>query len=130
MCCNVSCRGGSSASRSQARVNTKARTTNYTVCPGLAQIHFSQACTSVVWGSVEATRHDASYNRPTRYTLDWRTANGGGGIWSDIGGQYELDGTAGQPEAGLWGDDVYALSGGFWGGVAVQYRAYLPLIQR
>ena len=62
------------------------------------------------------------------YTLDWWTVDGGGGTWSDTGEQYELDGTAGQPDASVWSDSEYILTGGFWSGAAVQYRTYLPLV--
>jgi hypothetical protein len=62
------------------------------------------------------------------YTLDWWTVDGGGGTWSDTGGQYELNGTVGQSDAGVWGDGDYTLTGGFWGGGAVQYRICLPLV--
>ena len=65
---------------------------------------------------------------PADYTLDWWTVDGGGGTWSDTGGQYQLDTTAGQPDAHVWSDDDYTLTGGFWGGAAVQYRTYLPLV--
>jgi hypothetical protein len=64
------------------------------------------------------------------YTLDWWTVDGGGGTWSDTGGQYVLNGTVGQPDAYVWGDGEYTLIGGFWGGGAVQYRIYLPLVVR
>jgi hypothetical protein len=67
-------------------------------------------------------------NGPADYTLDWWTVDGGGGTWSDAGGQYELGGTGGQPDARVWGDDDYTLTGGFWGGAAAQYRIYLPLV--
>jgi hypothetical protein len=61
------------------------------------------------------------------YTLDWWTVDGGGGTWSDTGGRYELNGTVGQPDVGVWGDGEYTLTGGFWGGGKVQYNTYLPL---
>jgi hypothetical protein len=64
------------------------------------------------------------------YTLDWWTVDGGGGTWSDTGGQYVLNGTVGQPDAHVWGDGSYTLVGGFWGGGAAQYRVYLPLVLR
>jgi hypothetical protein len=75
---------------------------------------------------------------PADYTLDWWTVDGGGGTWSDAGGQTVLDGTVGQPDARVWGDDDastplstgYTLTGGFWGGAAVQHRVYLPLVLR
>ena len=62
------------------------------------------------------------------YTLDWWTVDGGGGTWSDAGGQYELNGTSGQPDAGVWSDDDYTLTGGFWSSGEVEYSAYLPLV--
>lgn len=68
--------------------------------------------------------------QPSGYALDWWTVDGGGGTWSDISGQYELNGTIGQPDAYVWGDGSYTLAGGFWGSGAVQYRIYLPLVVR
>ncbi len=63
------------------------------------------------------------------YTLDWWTADGGGG--ASTGGSYSLDGTIGQPDAGTSTGGTYALSGGFWGGGAAnQYDIYLPLVLR
>jgi hypothetical protein len=64
------------------------------------------------------------------HTLDWWTVDGGGGTWSRTSGQYELNGTAGQPDAALWQGQGYTLTGGFWGGAVVQYRVYLPLVLR
>jgi hypothetical protein len=51
------------------------------------------------------------------YAIDWNTVDGGGEMWS-TGGDYELGGTIGQPDAGAMtgtgpGGD-YTLSGGFW----------------
>ena len=67
---------------------------------------------------------------PADYTLDWWTVDGGGGTWSDTGGQYELNGTAGQPDAHVWAGDDYTLIGGFWGAGEVEHRVYLPLVIR
>jgi hypothetical protein len=64
------------------------------------------------------------------YTLDWWTVDGGGGTWSDTGGQHVLNGTIGQPDAYVWSGSGYTLDGGFWGGGAAQYRIYLPLVVR
>jgi hypothetical protein len=52
------------------------------------------------------------------YTIDWWTIDGGGAMWT-TGGDYELSGTIGQPDAGvvMTGGD-YALAGGFWLGGA------------
>ena len=65
---------------------------------------------------------------PAGYALDWWTVDGGGGTWSDTGGQYELNGTSGQPDAGVWSDGDYTLTGGFWSGGEVEYRAYIPMV--
>ncbi len=77
------------------------------------------------------------------YDLSWWTVDGGGG--SSSGGNYALDGTAGQPDPGpLLGGGrdpqrfaearrFYTLEGGFWGGgvsgVTVFYL-YLPPARR
>jgi len=50
------------------------------------------------------------------FTLEWSTIDGGGEMWS-TGGDYELGGTVGQPDANtvvMAGGD-YELAGGFWG---------------
>ncbi len=48
------------------------------------------------------------------YELDWCTLDGGGQMWC-AGGEYEMSGTIGQPDAGtaLTGGD-FRLVGGFW----------------
>jgi hypothetical protein len=67
------------------------------------------------------------------YDLTWNTLDGGGATFS-TGGDYQLGGTLGQPEAGQLSGGGYALSGGFWvgGGEAVEvgYNVYLPSILR
>ncbi len=63
------------------------------------------------------------------YDLTWSTIDGGGYTWSG-GGPYSLGGTAGQGDAGILLGGGYTLSGGFWGGGAVPYRIYLPLLLR
>ena len=49
-------------------------------------------------------------------SLDWWTIDGGGKMWC-AGGDLELSGTVGQPDAGgtMAGGD-YTLTGGFWAG--------------
>ncbi len=44
----------------------------------------------------------------TRSTLD------GGGVMNSTGGDFELSGTIGQPDAGVMTGDDFELSGGFW----------------
>jgi hypothetical protein len=60
------------------------------------------------------------------YDLSWYTFDAGGGTRSS--GSYTINGTIGQPEAALMSNGSYSLAGGFWGGTAVQYQTYLPLI--
>jgi hypothetical protein len=63
------------------------------------------------------------------YDLSWWTVDGGGTMYS-TGGDYSLGGTAGQPDSAVWSGGGYSLAGGFWGGVGVDYRIYLPLVLR
>jgi len=44
----------------------------------------------------------------TRSTID------GGGVMRSIGGEFELSGTIGQPDAGTMSGDGFDLTGGFW----------------
>jgi hypothetical protein len=63
------------------------------------------------------------------YDLTWGTIDGGGG--GSAGGGYQLAGTLGQPDAGATlNGGGYSLSGGFWGGVSIGGKVYLPLIHR
>ena len=54
------------------------------------------------------------------FALDWWTIDGGGEMWT-TGGDFELSGTIGQPDAGpaMTGGD-FELTGGFWAIGAVQ----------
>jgi hypothetical protein len=63
------------------------------------------------------------------YDLFWWTVDGGGVVPNGNNG-YTLGGTAGQPDAVVWSGGDYVLAGGFWGGIAVEYRIYLPLVLR
>ena len=49
-----------------------------------------------------------------QYKIDWYTIDGGGG--TSTGGQYELVGTIGQPDAAWSIGGEYELLGGFWPG--------------
>lgn len=48
----------------------------------------------------------------TRSTID------GGGVMRSIGGEFELSGTIGSPDAGVMTGGGYGLSGSFWFGLA------------
>ena len=63
------------------------------------------------------------------YDLTWNTVDAGGYTFS-TGGDYSLGGTIGQPDAGVLSGGDYTLGGGFWGGRAVEYKTYLPLVLR
>ncbi len=46
------------------------------------------------------------------FAIDWYTIDGGGGF--SAGGDFELEGTIGQPDAGALTGGDFALTGGFW----------------
>ena len=52
------------------------------------------------------------------YDLTWHTVDGGGGF--SAGGSFELEGTIGQPDAGILTGGNFELSGGFWAGAVPQ----------
>ncbi len=59
------------------------------------------------------------------FTLDWWTIDGGGEMWT-TGGDFELSGTIGQPDASttsMSGGD-FELAGGFWAGAAEDEFCY------
>ena len=74
----------------------------------------------------------AAVSAPTSYTLVGWTADGGGGTSGAPG--YLLNGTIGQPDAGVLSGGGYILGGGFWpGGVASEppeFCIYLPSVVR
>ena len=68
------------------------------------------------------------------YELAWFTVDGGGATFN-AGGDYELGGTVGQPDAGTFSGDGYTLDGGFWGASVPSsgppvHNIYLPIILR
>ncbi len=65
------------------------------------------------------------------YDLDWWTLDGGGAS-SPSGTGYTLGGTVGQPDAAVWQDAGYTLSGGFWltGPAVAGYEVFLPVVIR
>lgn len=60
----------------------------------------------------------AATSTHAQYAIDWFTFDGGGGQSS--GDTYTLNGTIGQPDAGVMTGGNYSLVGGFWGVVAIQ----------
>lgn len=69
-----------------------------------------------------------AYARLAGYSLPWWTVDSGGGASS--GGDYQLSGTIGQPDAGTLSGGNYQLEGGFWGGVVSYQRVHLPLVRK
>ena len=61
------------------------------------------------------------------FSISWWTVDNGGGVSQS--GQYQVKGTAGQPDAGISSGGTYKLSGGFWSG-AVFYVTRLPIVTR
>ena len=52
------------------------------------------------------------------FDLTWHSIDGGGGF--SAGGDFELEGTLGQPDAGILTGGNFELSGGFWAGAVPQ----------
>lgn len=48
------------------------------------------------------------------FSVNWWTVDGGGAMYS-TGGNFELGGTIGQPDAGVLSGGDFSLVGGFWG---------------
>ena len=53
------------------------------------------------------------------FDVDWYTIDGGGEMWT-TGGDFELSGTIGQPDAGVMTGGDFELAGGFWPGGAAE----------
>ncbi|MCX6903356.1 MAG: hypothetical protein NTW03_07740 [Verrucomicrobia bacterium] len=60
------------------------------------------------------------------YSVDWFTIDGGGGL--STGGVYTVNGTIGQPDAGLMSGGNFTLQGGFWGVVSLIQTPGAPLL--
>ena len=60
----------------------------------------------------------SAYAGAQEYEISRSTFDGGGAMFS-TGGDFELSGTIGQPDAGMMmsADGVFTLEGGFWGGI-------------
>lgn len=63
-----------------------------------------------------------------KYQVARWTSHGTGG--TSTSQPYNLDGLAGQPDAGVLRSSKVTLSGGFWSGAAQQQKIYLPLVQK
>lgn len=71
----------------------------------------------------------ASAMSGTGWRIDWFTVDAGGGLAA--GGDFTLQGTAGQADAGQLTGGSYIVDGGFWPAPAgSHYLIYLPMIDR
>lgn len=61
------------------------------------------------------------------YQIGWWTVDTGGG--RSQGGEYVLQGTAGQAEAGVLTGSAFRLTGGYWSSVPT-YQAFFPLLRK
>ena len=62
----------------------------------------------------------------SNFAVDWYTIDGGGGTSESDGGAFVLNGTIGQPDAGVMTGEGFSLSGGFWPGVDAAPAAPCP----
>lgn len=74
-------------------------------------------CAMAVAVLVLTTAFFASAGVPPTYEIVRSTIDGGGTTTS-TGGDFELSGTIGQPDAGVLSGDGFEVSGGFWFGLA------------
>lgn len=67
---------------------------------------------------------------PEQYRLDWFTplTTGGGGLAGSA--HYAIDVTVGQAARGASSSDSYRLCLGYWCGMGLSNRVYLPLVTR
>ncbi len=71
----------------------------------------TKICTAILVGvlsQVATTTLGQSDYQITRSSID------GGGVLRSTGGEFELSGTIGQPDAGVMQGGIFTLSGGFW----------------
>ena len=62
------------------------------------------------------------------FQVQWLTIDGGGGMQS-AGGGWRINGTIGQPDAGILAGGSFKLEGGFWSGVTVAQTPGAPLLK-
>ncbi len=88
-------------------------------------------CVGIAAGALAGNRILAAPNAPDApdegLAIPWWTVDTGGG--ASQGGQYYLNGTAGQADAAILTGGSYTLKGGYWGGT-IDYMINLPMIVR
>mgnify|MGYP001585758686 CR=1 FL=1 len=63
--------------------------------------------------AVVGARGGGTAGAPPEFDLSWHTVDGGG-VMRSTGGDFELSGTIGQPDAGAMSGGNFSLTGGFW----------------
>lgn len=86
--------------------------------------YFGKACLSVMAAFIMASFFMVATAQP--YSVDWFTVDGGGG--ASANGQYSIDGTMGQADAGHLSGGSFSLDGGFWSIVAAVQPAGSPTL--
>jgi hypothetical protein len=56
----------------------------------------------------------AALSAPEGFAIFWWTVDGGGAVPALTGGTLSLQGTLGQPDAGMLSNGRFSLEGGFW----------------
>jgi len=60
------------------------------------------------------------------YSIDWFTVDAGGGTSS--GGTFSVNGTIGQPDAGIMNGGQFSSTGGFWSLISIVQTPAAPLL--
>ena len=85
-------------------------------------------CLGAIAPVLSSTSISAAPRSPsTEYNIPWWTVDNGGG--TSQGGDFIVQGSIGQADAGVLSGGIYTLSGGFWS-KADNFTAFLPLIRR
>jgi hypothetical protein len=93
------------------------------ILPTICLIAFLILCVSVT-----LVQANSQIDRNSNYSLDWWTADAGGGRLS--AGNFTLEGTIGQPDAAIIKNGSYVLEGGFWSGFESTHSIFLPMVRK
>ncbi len=96
----------------------------YMILLSLVAVVFLIASIVPLWAMAPAASFDG-------YAITWYTIDSGGGTHSN--GIYEVSGTMGQPDTGVWNGGAYTIVGGFWNSAPtsiIGHPIYLPLMLR
>jgi len=74
---------------------------------------FGGVCVIAALAAVVGARGASNTAGAPVFDLSWHTVDGGG-VMRSTGGDFELSGTIGQPDAGAMSGGNFTLTGGFW----------------